>query len=110
ELDAWALETPWAERENRVEPIQGLDLGLLIQAKDGRMLRRIDVQADDVSGLSLECRIVGQHVALDPMGLDSGTSPHPVHQGMADAQILGQLPRAPMRGSILGGILRRGQD
>ena len=64
------------------------------------MLRRFDVQSDNIGRLSLKVGVVRGHVALDPMGFKPGALPHPRHHHMANAQVLGQLAAAPMRGTI----------
>ena len=64
------------ERKNRIQTIESLNRGLFIDAKDSRMLRGMDVETDDVGGLGLEIRIVGCHVALQPVGLQARTLPY----------------------------------
>jgi hypothetical protein len=39
------------ERQDGIETVQGLNGGLLIEAEHGRMLRRAQLEAQDVSGL-----------------------------------------------------------
>ena len=57
-LKTVAFRPPWRKRQHRIEPIQGLDRGFLIDAKYGRVLRWMQIQADDVGGLLLEVRII----------------------------------------------------
>lgn len=51
-LEAMALGGAGSQRQRRTEAVQGLKGGLLIHAKDGRMLRRLQAQPDDIGGLS----------------------------------------------------------
>lgn len=51
-LEAMALGAAGRQRQRRTEAVEGLNGGLLIRAKDGRMLRRPQVQPDDIGGLS----------------------------------------------------------
>ena len=64
------------------------------------MLGRFDVKPNNIGRLELEIRVVGSHVPFDPMGLKPGALPHPRHHHVADAQVLGQLAAAPVRGAI----------
>src|ERR1700728_4258161 len=75
-LEAVAFGSPRAKRQHRVEAVERLDGGLLIDAKYCGALRRIDVQPDHVGGLTLEVRISGGQVALQPMGLKPGALPN----------------------------------
>src|SRR5690348_21541 len=52
------------ERKYRIQAIEGLNRGFLVQAEYRRVLRRIEVKAEDVGGFRLEIRIVAGHVAL----------------------------------------------
>src|SRR5216683_2997608 len=60
----------------------------------------LNIQANNISRLELELRVVGSHLAFDPMGLKPGALPHPRHHHMANAQVPGQLAAAPVRGAI----------
>jgi hypothetical protein len=83
---------------DRADP--GLDGGLLVDAKHRRMLRWLYVQPNNIGRLKLEIRVVGSHVAFDPMGLKPGALPHPRHHHVANAQVVGQFAAAPVRGAI----------
>ena len=69
-LDAveMALGAARRKRQHRIELIQRLNGGLFIDTKHGGMLRRAQVQPDNVSGLDFEIRIVAGHVALKRCG------------------------------------------
>ena len=82
-----ALGAARRKRQHRIEPIQRLNRRLFIHAEHGRMLRRIQVQTDDVGRFRFEIRIVAGQVTLDPMRFQARLFPHPMHQVFADAQM-----------------------
>lgn len=55
-------------RQYRRRAVQRLDLGLLVHAQDQRLLRRVEVEPDDVADLVDELRVVGQLERVDPVG------------------------------------------
>ena len=59
-LKAMALSAPGRQRQHRIFTVQRLNSGLLIDAEHRGMRRRIQIQADDIGGLGLEVRIVGE--------------------------------------------------
>jgi len=64
---AMSRGAPLRERQYRIEPIERLDGGFLIDAKHRRVLRPVQVQPDDVRRLPLEVWIVLGHMAIKPM-------------------------------------------
>ena len=98
------------ERQNRIQPVQGLNGRLLIHAEHGRVLRRIQVQTDDVGGFRFELGIVAGHVSFQAMRLEAGFLPNAMHGIFADAQCRGQLAATPVRGAVTGLSPRGGQD
>jgi hypothetical protein len=86
-----ALGAARRKRQHRIESIQRLNGGLLIDTKHGGMLRRAQVQPDNVSGFGFEIRIVAGHVALQAVRLQASLFPHPTHSVLADAQCCGKL-------------------
>ena len=64
-------------------------------------LGRVQIQADDVGGLVFEIGIIAGHVPLQPMRLQAGFFPDPMHSVLADIQLRGQLAAAPVRGTVL---------
>lgn len=101
-LEAVALRPPGRKRQPRVHAIQRLDGGLLIHAEHGRMLRRVEVQADDFGRLSLEVRIIGGHVARQPMRIEAVLGPDPRRRHVRDllAKLRRQLARRPVGRAI----------
>ena len=63
-LKTMALGASWAQRQHRVEAVERLNGAFLIDTKHCRVLGRMQVEADDVSGFCLEIRIIAGHVAL----------------------------------------------
>ena len=50
-LETVAFGSSGRKRQNRVEPVQGLNRRLFIHTKHRRVLRRIQVQSDDSAAL-----------------------------------------------------------
>lgn len=63
-LEAVALGAAGRQRQDGVESIEGLDGGLLIEAEDRCVLRRLQIQADDIGRFLLEVGVARAHVAL----------------------------------------------
>src|SRR5712691_3115551 len=84
-------------RQARLCPVQCLDLALLVDAEHERLLRRVEVEPDDVCELLAEARVVGKLERLDPMGLETVRVPDPLHARRADALRLGHRATAPVR-------------
>ncbi|MGA8058724.1 MAG: hypothetical protein WB999_10805 [Candidatus Binataceae bacterium] len=101
-LKAVALGPSWAKRPHRVESIERLNRGFLVDTEHRSVLRWIDVQPDHVGRFALEVRIVGGHVALEPMGLKPGAPPHPRDHHVIYPQRPCQPAIAPVGGAILG--------
>ena len=101
-FEAVALGAARREGQNRVFTIQGLDGGLFIHAKNGCVLRRVQVQADDVSGLAFKVGVVAGHIALQPMGFQAGFLPGSMNHILADLQMGGQPAAAPVGGTLVG--------
>jgi len=100
-LEAVPLGPSRRQRQDRIQSIECLDVGLLVQAEDGRVPRRVQVQANDVRGLALEVGIVRRHVAFQPMRLESRPCPHTRDHHVADAEFGAELARAPVRRAVL---------
>ena len=99
-----ALEPPRRQWQHRVEPVQGLDGGLFVDAKHRRMLGRFDVKPNNIGGLSLKVGVVGGHVACAAMRPKPGALPHPRDHHVANPQVVSQPAGAPVRGPTCGGL------
>ena len=73
-LKAMAFGSARRERQDRIEAIQGLNSGFLIDTKHSRMLRGMQIQSNNVGSFGFEVGIIRGHIALQPMGADHGWS------------------------------------
>jgi hypothetical protein len=87
-------------RQAFLRAIEGLDLAFLIDAQHQGMLRRIQVEADNVNDFLGELRIVRELEGLRAMRLQAIRLPHPLHHAVRHFQMLRQRARAPMRSSM----------
>ena len=109
-LEAVAFGASRRERQDGIETIQGLNGGLLIDAEHGRVLRRVQVETEDVGGFAFEIGIVAGHIAFQTMRLQTRFLPNAMHGVFADAQRGGQLAATPVGGSVAGLSPRGGQN
>jgi hypothetical protein len=63
-----AFDAAGGKRQNRIESIKSLNCCFLINTEYGGMLRRIQIQPDNVRGLSLEVRIIADQIPLSRCG------------------------------------------
>ncbi|SDZ20394.1 hypothetical protein SAMN05660209_05019 [Geodermatophilus africanus] len=113
-VEAGRLRVPGPDRQHRRGPLQGLQLRLFIHAEHHRLLRRMQVEPDDVTDLALQLRVGGELERLRPPGLHAEAVPDPRHRGVRDRRALagqrrGQQPRGPVGGAVLGRRLGQGQ-
>jgi len=86
-----------SHRQQRPRPIQGLDLTLLIDAEDERVVRRIQIQADNRADFLDELRVCGQRERVDAMRLQAEGAPDPRDRGPRQAGDLRHRARTPLR-------------
>ena len=55
-----------------------------------------EIQPNDVGGLLLKVRVVGCHVAVEPLGLESVLGPRPCHHHVTDLELRSQPASAPL--------------
>ena len=67
----------WCQGQNRLGPVQRLHLTLFVHTKDDRTIRRMHVQADDISHFLNELRVFGELEVLHAMRLQSEGTPDP---------------------------------
>ena len=84
-------------RQAGLGAVERLDLRFLIDRQHQRVLRRVQVEADDVLHLGGELRIVRQLEGPDPVRLQAVRRPDPLHAAMADPGRLGHRPASPVR-------------
>ena len=87
--------------QDRIESVQGLDSSLFVDAKDGGMIRRVQIKADNVGGLLLKVGILAQHVTAQPVRLKAVASPNPRNGHVIGAKGGRQPTAAPVGGSVL---------
>ena len=100
-LKAMSLGSARRKRQDRIQAVQGLDGRLFVYAKDGGMIRRVQIEADNVGGLLLEVGILAEHVTAQPVRLKAMPSPHPRNGHVIGAKHSGQPATAPVGGSVL---------
>jgi hypothetical protein len=90
--------------------VEGLDLALLVDARDHRPVGRVEVETDDVADLLDELGVVGELEGLHAVELQAVGVPDPVHGVVAEAAGFGHAPGAPV-GGVLGHLPQgHGQD
>ena len=86
------------ERQARLRAVERLDLALLVDRDDDRVLGRVHVEADDVLDLLDELRIVGALEGANAVRLQPMRLPQALHGAQADADGFGHGAAGPMRG------------
>lgn len=89
--------------------IKRLDLAFLVQAQHQRLVRRVQVKADDVAHFLGEPRIVREFEGPHEMRLQAGLRPDALHAPVRDADRLGHRSRAPVRAVWRPLLCRLGQ-
>jgi hypothetical protein len=87
---------PFLIGKSRLDAVERLDLGLLIDREHQAMCRRVEVQADHVFELFGEGRISRQHETAHPMRCQACLLPDLGHLGRRDAARLGHRAYRPM--------------
>ncbi len=88
-------------RQRRLGAVKCLDLRLFVHAQHQRPFGRVQIEADDVGQFGVEFRVAAELEGLDPVRLQTVLLPDAMHGHEAEADLLGQTPRAPM-GGVLG--------
>jgi hypothetical protein len=101
-LKTVSLGSSGREQQDWIEAVQSLDGALFVDAKDGRVDWRLQIQANDVSSLGFKIWVVAGHVAAKPVGLQSGFGQNTGYSRMIGAKFGRQLPSTPVRRAILG--------
>ena len=95
------------EWQHRILAVQRLNRRLLIHTEHRRMRRRVQIQPNDVGSLLLKIRIVGRHVAVQPLRLEAVLGPHPRHHHVTDLELCSQPARAPLSRPVRRRMLER---
>ena len=88
---------PGSHRQQRARAVQGLNLRLLIDAQDERVIRGMEIQPNNITDLLDEQRISRQLEPLGPMRLQAKGSPDAVHGTTAHPACPCYGARAPVR-------------
>ena len=86
--------------QHRIFAIQCLESRVLVDAKYRCMLWWVQIEANSISCLTLECWIVGRHIALQPVGLEPMLRPDTRYPHVADPKLGRQLASAPVRRAV----------
>ena len=76
-------------------PFQGLDRRLFVDAEHQRMLRRVQVQADNIGRFRGKLRVGTDAPRATPAQLNAFFAQHPPNRGVRDAERPGQCPAIP---------------
>ena len=95
------FEVAKANRQERLRSLERLHLALLIDTEHQGLVRRIEIQTDDVMHLVHEEGIGGQLEGLLPMRLQAEQREVALHLALGNPGFLGQRPNRPM-GATLG--------
>ena len=90
------LRLAWPHGQQRPGAVQCLDLGLLVHTQDQRSIRRVEVQAHNITDFFDKERVRRQLEGIRPMGLQSEGPPYAVDGAMAQARASGHRARAPV--------------
>lgn len=103
-----SLAAALLERKPWLSSVQSLDLTFLIAGEYQRVLRRVEIKADNVFELFLKMLIVGKFKTGHPMRLQTMRCPDASHGGCTDSRRFRHGSPAPMgasRRSVLNGHL-----
>ncbi len=85
------------ERKARLRAIQGLNLALLVAAQNERMVRRIEIQPDNIHQFVDEVGVAAEFESSDMGRFQIMRLPYAIDQIGTDTQMFGQRPNAPVR-------------
>ena len=88
------------QRQERLRPVQGLDLTLLVDAEHQRPIGRVEVEADDVADLVNKEGVGLELEGLGEVRLEAERPPDPRDGGLRQAEFPGHRPRAPVGGRL----------
>ncbi|WP_373863350.1 hypothetical protein [Rhodococcus marinonascens] len=91
-MQSWGLPFGNADlhRQRRSVAIQRLNLGLLVDAEHDRVLRRLEIQPDDVGDLRDQFRVGRKLESLHLPRLDPVLAPHPSNGSVPDPEVIGE--------------------
>jgi hypothetical protein len=84
--------------QQRLGPIEGLDLALLIDTEHHRMLRRVQLEPDHIRDLVLQLGVGAELEAASAIGLEVVIPPDPQHRRPAGLNTLSHVAARPASG------------
>ena len=85
------------DRQAGLCAVERLDLALLVDRENQRLVRRIEIETDDIAHLLDEVLVIRQLEGLHQVRLEAVRLPDPLHAGVGEADGTGHLADAPMR-------------
>jgi len=101
---------PRPHGQQRLRATEGLDLGLFIDAQHHSVGRRLQVEAHHIGDLRGSRRIRAELEGFEAVRLQSVRLPHAMHGHMRDADLLGEISRAPVGQTWRGWLQCQGDD
>jgi len=109
-LEAVSLGPAGRQRQDGITAVERLNGGLFIDTEDRRMLRRVQVQANNLRGLVLEVGIRRPQIALQAMRLQASPLPRARDNRVGDIKLLAEPTRRPVRRAVGRGLPRPAQN
>src|SRR5579863_755606 len=91
--------------QDRLRPMEGLDLALFVDTQHQRVIRRVQIETYDIPYLLDEERIGGEFEAARTMRLQGKGLKEAMHGGLGDAADTSRFADRPVRTS--GGLARK---
>src|SRR5215831_4857737 len=107
---AVATSAPLLHRQSRLGAVEGLDLALLVNRQDHRVVWWIDVEAHYLLELGCKLRIIGELKVAYAMWPKTMRTPYPLHRADAYPNRLGHRRARPVTGSRRRAGQRQGYD
>jgi hypothetical protein len=101
---------PWANGQEGLCSLQGLDLGLLVEAEDDGISWGVQVEPYDIMDSLLGLRVGDELEALEAMGLEIVSFPDAIDGHVGDTGLAGHLPSRPLGESFVGFFKSQGDD
>ena len=98
------------EGQHRVEPVQRLNGGFLVDGEHDGIGRRGEIQADDVGRLRFEVRVVTRQIALEPVRLETRALPDAGDGDVTHPDQRRHATRGPVRQRRRGTLVGLGED
>jgi arabinofuranosyltransferase len=108
-----AFDVAEADRQHGLGAVEGLDLALLVDTQDDRVVGRIQIEPDDVTHLLDEEGIRRDLEVLLAMGLKAERLPDALYGGLRDPRLRGDRAARPVRpvpGLRLQGLAKQRRD